>query len=100
MAIQIGNYNFDGPHTTTATIMSWSGVYVILGGSGDGLWNIVDIGESGNVRERLDNHDRADQWRRQGHRVLAAAVIYVHEADRMVIERELRVQHNPPCGDR
>lgn len=34
MAIQIGNYNFDGPHGHTSNIHNSSGVYVILGRNG------------------------------------------------------------------
>lgn len=34
MGIQIGSYNFDGPHTHTSGLHAQSGVYVILGKSG------------------------------------------------------------------
>lgn len=100
MAIQIRNYNFDGPHGHTSALRAQSGVYVILGRSGGNTWAIVDIGESQNVRERIGNHDRKPDWQRQGHRELAAAALYVPEWQRMLIERELRIHYNPPCGER
>lgn len=100
MAIQIGNYKFDGPHPHTSAVHARSGVYVILGRSGGTQWSVVDVGESESVRERLDNHDRRPCWQRRGHRELAAAVFYAPEHQRMQIERELRVTFNPPCGDR
>ncbi|GIK45058.1 MAG: hypothetical protein BroJett012_09610 [Betaproteobacteria bacterium] len=100
MAIQIGKHNFDGPHGNTGAIHAKSGVYVILGKSGGTQWSVVDVGESASVRERLDNHDRQPCWQRRGHRELAAAVLYVPEQQRMLIERELRASFNPPCGDR
>lgn len=100
MAIRIGNYNFDGPHGQTSNIQPHSGVYVILGKTGGTSWSVVDVGESGNVRERIECHDRADCWKRHGHRELTAAVLYVAERDRMLIEREIRNSYTPPCGDR
>ena len=38
MAIKIGNYNFDGPHHQTGGLYAQSGVYVILGKSGNTNW--------------------------------------------------------------
>lgn len=100
MTIQIGKHNFDGPHLQTTGIHAKSGVYVILGKSGGTTWSVVDVGESQSVRERVDNHDRAQCWKRRGHHELAAAVLYVPEQQRMQIESELRVQYDPPCGER
>lgn len=99
MSITIGGYNFDGPHMNTAQLRSQSGVYAILGHNGTGQWNVVDIGESADVRNRVDCHDRADCWKRRGHSTLAAAALYVPETQRMQIEQQLRKQYNPPCGE-
>lgn len=98
MAIQIGKHTCDGPHVDTGGIHARSGVYVVLGKTGGTQWSVVDV--SASVRERLDNHDRKPCWQRCGHRELAAAALYVPEQQRMLIERELRVAFNPPCGDR
>ena len=100
MAIQIGKYNFDGPHRQTTGIHAQSGVYVILGKSGGTNWSVVDVGESQSVRERVENHDRQPCWKGQGHQELAAAVLYVPERQRMQIEDELRNHFNPRCGQR
>lgn len=100
MAIQIGNYNFNGPHLQTAELNAQSGVYVILGKSGGTTWSVVDVGESQSVRERVETHDRQPCWKGRGHKELAAAVLYVSERQRMQIEGELRARFNPPCGDR
>lgn len=100
MAIQIGKYNFDGPHRQTAGIHARSGVYVILGKSGGTNWSVVDVGESESVRDRVQNHDRQLCWKGRGHQELAAAVFYVPERQRMQIESELRNNFNPPCGER
>jgi len=101
MAIKIGSYNFDGPHTNTNALRKQSGVYAILGNNGSSnSWAVVDIGESEDVQDRVDKHDRAECWKKQGHRVLTAAAYYVAEQQRMQIEQELRATLNPPCGDR
>lgn len=100
MAINIGRYNFDGPHTNINALRKQSGVYAILGNGGSGNnWAVVDIGESGNVQERVECHDRAPCWKRQGHRVLAAAALYVAEQQRMQIEQDLRATFQLPCGN-
>ncbi len=101
MAIKIGSYNFDGPHTNTSALRKQSGVYAILGNGGSGNnWTVVDIGESEDVQGRVENHDRAPCWNGQRHKVLAAAVYYAAERQRMQIEQELRAHLHPPCGDR
>lgn len=99
MSIQVGNYHADGPFGNVNGLLARSGVYVILGRSGQASnWIVVDVGESGNVQERVSCHDRAPHWRLQGHAELAVAVIYADERNRMLIERQLRAQFTPPCG--
>lgn len=98
MTIQIGRYNFEGPFNDPTSLRDQSGVYAVLGRSATG-WNVVDIGESGGVRSRVTNHDRANCWARNRGGGLAYAAYYCDEATRMRIEGELRSQFNPPCGD-
>ena len=101
MSINIGNYNFEGPYTSTTSLKNQSGVYVILGrNSQNQNWNVLDVGESARVKDRVDNHDRSDCWKRQGYSTLAAAAYYCNEQQRMRVEQELRNQFNLPCGDR
>jgi len=99
MSIQLGNYHADGPFGNENSLLERSGVYVILGRSQQtARWNVVDVGESENIRDRVANHDRGPCWRGQGHSQLAVAAIYTDERNRMLIERELRAQYSPPCG--
>jgi hypothetical protein len=101
MAINIGNYGFDGPFMSTSGLMSRSGVYSILGRHNElELWTLVDIGEAGDVRDRVECHDRKDCWKGRGYPSLSVAAFYCDERTRMRIELELRAQYNPPCGDR
>lgn len=98
MTINIGNYTFDGAHASPTQLADRSGVYAVLGSSINGL-KVVDIGESGWIRTRVQAHDRAPAWARQG-LPLSYAALYCDEGSRMRIERELRARFNPPCGDR
>ncbi|MCU7859297.1 MAG: hypothetical protein KZQ86_05580 [Candidatus Thiodiazotropha sp. (ex Lucinoma kastoroae)] len=101
MNINIGNYNFYGPFASASGLQNQSGVYAILGRNGDSeQWKVVDIGESARVQERVANHDRASCWNRKGHSRIAAAAYYCAEPQRMNVERVLRSQFDPPCGDR
>lgn len=99
MSIQVGNYHAEGPFGNVASLLVQSGVYVIPGRSTQvACWRVVDVGESGNIRERISSHDPVPEWRRQGHLELAVAAIYADERNRMLIERQLRAQFSPPCG--
>lgn len=101
MSIQIDGHNFDGPFANADSLRKQSGVYAILGRSSDQeRWNVVDIGEAGDMQERVSNHDRSNCWSKQGYRTLAVAALYVPERDRMLIEKNLRAAYRPPCGDR
>jgi hypothetical protein len=100
MTIQIGRYNFEGPFPDPASLKDQSGVYAILGVNAGQQSVLVDVGESATVRSRVNQHDRTPQWTRRGHQGLHVAALYIGEPQRMVIERELRTQYNPPCGDR
>src|SRR5690349_12120642 len=99
MSIQVGNYHAEGPFGNADALAARSGVYVILGRAHSGVpWSVVDVGESGDVRERVGSHDRAQDWSRQGHGELSVAAIYCDEPNRMIIERQLRLQYRPACG--
>lgn len=105
MSINVGRYQAEGPYEDVNNLQDRSGVYIILTKSnvGDSRWTVVDIGESKGVRSRVENHDRADCWKRQNKGRLGVAVIYTpnqQQSGRMAIEQELRAQFNPVCGDK
>ena len=100
MGITIGSYSFDGPFSSFADLQRRSGVYAILGPNGSGGRKIVDIGESGDLRTRVESHDREDCWNRQTSRNWSVAAYYCDEPTRMRIETALRKQYDPPCGKR
>lgn len=102
MSIKIGDYYFEGPYYAKSSLQDKSGVYAILCEVNDG-YNVLDIGESAKVRNRVENHDREDCWETHCGGTIVYAVYYTphkEQSGRMEIEQELREQYNPPCGDR
>lgn len=97
MAISIGRYRFEGPFTATAQLRRQSGVYVIHCVTG-GRYHNIDVGESQDVRKRVDSHDRAPCWTRNCRGTLTVSVLYCGEADRMRVEKELRTAQVWSCG--
>lgn len=102
MSITIGNYTFDGPFTSTDKLEDKSGVYAIICSS-EGKNYVIDIGESAQVKTRIENHDRAECWKKNCNGTLKVAVYYTpnkQQTGRKEIEQELRDKYDPPCGDR
>jgi len=100
--ITISGYSFEGPYTSTATLNDHAGVYAILTRSNQAeAWTIIDAGESGGVRTRIEGHDRKDCWRRRSQGTIAAAVLYTPNwsaEQRRSLESSLRGQYAPACG--
>ena len=103
MAIEISGYTFEGPYTGTAYLKHEQGVYVILDKRRDGKWWVIDVGESEDVKDRIDNHDRKPCWERNRQGELGVAVLYTTNwsADqRRSIESRIREAFSPACGVR
>lgn len=111
MSISIGSYEFDGPYYVFQFFEDRSGVYAVLdkniktGKDGKDIeeYGIIDIGESYQVKSRLETHDRAPCWEKNKTGTLCYAVYYTpgkQQSGRQEIEQELRMRYNPPCGDR
>ncbi len=99
--IQVGDYNFEGPFANTTSLRHAAGVYVILC-AGQSKYTVVDVGESADIRSRLENHDRKDCWTRNCSTQLFVAALYTsgfNEPQRRAIESGLRSQYRPACGD-
>lgn len=96
---QQGPFQFDGPHTSTASLLTQSGVYVIST-IVNGLHRVLDVGESEDVQSRVSAHDRKDQWTPHISDRLYVSAFYCNAIDRMALETAVRGTHNPPCGIR
>jgi excinuclease UvrABC nuclease subunit len=100
MAIEIGEYTFEGPFTSEKQLENRSGVYAILC-LRDSKYSVIDVGESAAVRSRVESHDRKDCWRRHCAGTLMFAVYYtpnLQQTGRMDIEQKIRRRYDPPCG--
>jgi hypothetical protein len=100
--IQIGEYSFEGPFTSTASLLDSSGIYAILSDNGPN-YKVLDIGESATVRTRVETHDRTACWRRSAAGKICVAVLYtphLQSSGRVAIEHTLRLKFTPPCGIR
>ena len=62
--IKVSGLNFHGPFSSAQPLLNQSGVYVILtrGALPGSQWQVLDVGESGTLRSRIENHDRRSQW--------------------------------------
>ena len=60
----------------------------------------LDVGESGELKTRLRNHDRRSEWLKLSKGDIKYGIIYCNEQDRMWLEKILRDLLNPPCGER
>lgn len=101
MSITIGKYKFEGPYPVTASLQDRSGVYAILDRKEGEHYDLLDVGESANVKTRIENHDRKNCWNRNKKGTLYYAVYYtpnLQQSGRMEIEQEIRSQYKPPCG--
>ncbi len=93
--MHILRYLFKGP-LDIVNIENRSGVYVIICNS-----KVIDVGESKEIKTRLEDHDRKDCWKK----LCIEIHYYVHytinaqKSGRMEIEQEIREFYKPPCGE-
>jgi hypothetical protein len=102
--VEIGSYNFEGPHTNTGLLRDDAGVYVILTlGQYSNTWIVIDVGESSQVKARIETHERQDCWQRNNEGTVAVGVLYTPGwtvDQRRTLEGILRAQYAPVCGVR
>lgn len=93
----IAGYQFEEPKSLDDT--SWDqepAVYVIL----DDDNAMIDVGETDNLKDRLANHERRPCWERNcDGEIFVAKRAEDDEATRRRIEREIREEYDPPCGE-
>jgi len=89
-------YSFVGWFSSTWSLERKAGVYVISCNQ----TKILDVGESENVRERIEDHERKDCWERQCSGTIYYAVTYISsESERRDLEKKIRNAEIPPCGE-
>ena len=106
VSVTIGNLNFQCVRISDADFKDIAAIYVIICVASNGNWNVLDVGQSGELGDRIDNHDREDCWKRNCLNQTIWVCIYpmpsnkYTKQDRLDIEKKLRNQYNPKCGNR
>ncbi|OQX51342.1 MAG: hypothetical protein B5M54_11065 [Candidatus Aminicenantes bacterium 4484_214] len=91
-------YYFYGPFSDLDELSDAPGVYVLLCEIGK---NILDVGESENVRARVKNHERSDCWRENCFGAIIYSVTYIlDEEERRELEKRIRESERVACGER
>ena len=101
--ITIGRYRFEGPIYNKGSLKSAPGVYSVLDDRGGQKFTVLDVGESEQIRTRIENHEREDCWLRNRLGRICYAALYMPgstKRQRMEIEEELRRRLEPACGVR
>lgn len=101
--ITIGEYHFEGPVYNKAALKNLPGVYAVLDDRGTNRFILLDIGESEEVRDRIENHNRESCWLLNRRGRICYAAHYMPGSTRQQresVEQELRRQLAPACGVR
>lgn len=96
---QIGFHEFHGPHHNAVSLPNGSGVYIITR-LVNNQHEVIDVGESGSIAQRIPNHDRTSQWERVASNGFHVWTLLADETQRMLIEKAHRLAYNPICGER
>lgn len=94
----IANYDFDGPYSDRNSLRDEAGVYIVLNGYPNA--DVLDVGESQNIRTRLNNHEREPCWIRNNTRGISYAAHYMPNStqiQRRAVESAIRRQYPPRC---
>jgi len=98
--MKMKTYSFEGPYTSVDSLSHSAGVYGVLDRNNEEN-TVVDIGESSDVKTRLQNHEREPCWFRQCNGTIWFVVLYTpgfSQQQRRAIEQELRAYFQPVCG--
>lgn len=95
----LGSYQFVGPHLNAGSLPVRSGVYIITRFVNN-IHEVIDVGESHNIAERIPNHDRMAQWETVTTNGFHVWTLLADEVGRKVIEQAHRLAYNPVCGIR
>ena len=104
--LMIGGKPFVCVRLSEADFTDVAAVYVILCVEQNGSWTVLDVGQSGQVGSRIDDHDRKECWDRKCPSKNIWVCVYrmpssqFTREDREQFEAQLRKQYNPLCGKR
>lgn len=100
MVVDIGGYTFQGFFQHIPTLDEKPGLYAIICDN-DGIINLLDVGESHNIRESVWNHDRKNRLKKKCYGMIVYAQLLTFNKDkkgRREIEKDIRDKENLPCA--
>jgi len=100
MSVKIGSYSFGGYYSSPSDFEEKAGIYAVFCRNYE-KDVLIDIGESDDIRLRVENNEKSSCWRRTCASALGYVVLYTPDLDeqgRIKIEEEIRDQYNPVCG--
>ena len=101
MSFEKWSITFEGAFESPEPLPEVAGVYVVWCKYGKDEWDVLDVGQAENVRQRLIVHDRKDCWDRHCRGTIyysARLMPGSNELERRRIEEYIREQATPPCG--
>lgn len=101
--ITIGRYRLEGPVYDKTSLKDAAGVYAVLDDRGGQRFDVLDVGESEQVRTRIENHERELCWQQNRRGRICYAALYMPastQGQREAVEEELRGRFRPVCGVR
>jgi predicted GIY-YIG superfamily endonuclease len=100
MSIKIEGYEFEGPFASTDYLKNSSGVYVIHYKDNDDEYQRLDVGESDDVKDRVETHNRKECWiKNANEKTITASAYYCNNNERMIVEKKIRGNSDLPCGE-
>lgn len=104
--LMIANLPFQCTSLAEADFSDRAAVYVVICVAKDRTWSVLDVGQSGRVGSRIDEHKRRECWIRNCPSGNTWVCVYSmpssqhSEQDRLNLEHRLRVELKPTCGER
>jgi len=104
--VTIGGKAFSCVRLSEANFDDIAAVYVILCVSSDGSSTVLDVGQSGELGDRINTHDRETCWKEKCPNNNVWVCVYPMPSsqhsrqDREQLEAYLRDKYDPPCGKR
>lgn len=89
-------YEFE-VHSWGTQLRAIGGVYLVLKKPPAGSYNVLYVGQTGNLSERFDNHHKESSFSRNG-RTHIGARVENSEQRRLAIEADLIQSYSPPCN--
>jgi len=104
--VTIYNLGFQCVKLEQADFSDVAAIYVILCVGADNKSKVIDVGESGQVGSRINDHDRSDCWNKNCPNKNIWVCIYKTPTSNYTIqqrrdlENKIRTYYKPNCGKR